>query len=83
MGEAPLGYCDLQAWRELSGVELLPWEAALMKRLSHSYLAMTQKAEALDCPAPYAGTLDDLRITRVNVDSKIRAAFGSLKKAEE
>lgn len=82
MGEAPIAYRDLQAWQELAGVELLPWEAAMMKRLSHSYLAMSQKAEALDCPAPYAGTVDDLRITRANVDAKIKAAFGSLKKAE-
>lgn len=81
-GAEPISYRDLAAWQDINGVELMPWEAQLLRQLSGSYLVMASKASALDCPAPYSGTVDDLQAKRASIDAKLKAAFGSLKKAE-
>lgn len=80
MGEAVVSYQDLAAWQAISGVELMPWEARTLKRLSRSYLAMSQRAGEPDCAPPYSGTVDDLAANREQVDRQIRAAFSQLRK---
>lgn len=82
MGEAPIGYRDLQAWQAVSGVDLMPWEATLLRRLSGHYIAAMHKAAAFDAPAFYIGKSNDLAAPRQSIDDQIMAAFGSLKKAE-
>jgi hypothetical protein len=82
MGAGPVGYRDILAWREITGIVLMPWEAKIIRHLSGAYLAFQNKASAHDCPMPFVGTAADITDARQSVDCKIRAAFGSLKKAE-
>lgn len=83
MGEAPVGYPDLLAWQELSGVELMPWEAKLLRSLSVEYLVERQKAEELGRPAPYAGEVDDVKAGRARVSQQVKSAFANLKRKED
>jgi len=53
MGEAPLSYVELKAWQAQTGLQLQPWEAQLLHRLSREYLAAAVAARAPDSPAPY------------------------------
>jgi hypothetical protein len=72
MGPVIIGWRDLQAWQELVGIDLEPWELRLLRRLSADYLAQSLKAEKPDCPAPY---LSRDQIDREAVDRKVRNAF--------
>lgn len=81
MGECPLTYLEMAAWQAVSGVELMPWEASLIRRLSAEYASMRHKAEEQSCPAPYSA-VDDLAANRDRVARQVDAVFGKLKKKE-
>lgn len=53
MGATPLTWKEIAAWCERTCVDLLPWEARLMRRLSADYLAESRRAEAAACPPPW------------------------------
>lgn len=80
MGEGQLSYRDLQAWQEVTGIELVPWEAKTLRTLSFEYLSERQKAEALDRPAPYTGEQDEIAANRKRVAQQIKSAFAGLKR---
>ena len=82
MGESPLGYQDMAAWQAVSGIELMPWEASLLRRLSGAYAVMRHKAEEPACPAPYTGAVDELKARRDQVAQQVDAVFGKLKRKE-
>lgn len=52
-GSAPVSHREIQAWSELSGIELRPWEAHYLRRLSMDYLNELYAAEKPDRPAPW------------------------------
>jgi len=79
-GDALVGYGDLAAWQQIAGIELLPWEAKLIRRLSAEYSNERYRARKADYPAPYSGALDDIVANRAAVDAKVRSAFLNLKK---
>lgn len=54
MGPAPLTYGELQAWQASTGVELSPWQATLLRRLSREFVAETNAAADPARPAPWA-----------------------------
>lgn len=60
MEAAPLTFGELAAWQRAAGIELQPWEATLLRRLSREYAAEAAVAGAADRPAPYttAPTID-------------------------
>jgi hypothetical protein len=76
-GPAPIGWPDLQAWQQSTGVELQAWESRGLRRLSYEYLDASQAAQAPDCPAPYsrAPTPDH----RARVARDMRAIFNARK----
>lgn len=82
MGEGPVGYLEMAAWQSISGVELMPWEATILRRLSGEYAAMRHKAEEQSCPAPYTGIKDDILAARERVARQVDAMFGKLKRKE-
>lgn len=82
MGEAAVSYQDLVAWQACNGVELLPWEAGLLRRLSSEYMAERRNAEEPARPAPYAGEVDDLVAKRAHVSRLVRSTFRNLKRKE-
>lgn len=53
MAAVPLTWKEINAWCERTGVDLPPWEARLMRRLSSDYLAESRRAEAETCPPPW------------------------------
>jgi hypothetical protein len=79
MGECALGYRDFAAWQEISGVELMPWEASLLRRLSIEYATTRQKAEEPAFPAPYSGVADEVVARREHVAKQVDALFGKPK----
>jgi hypothetical protein len=82
MGEAPVGYQDMAAWQAIIGVELLPWEARTLRRLSGEYLVGRHAAEDQACPPPYAGEIDDVVAKRRHVARQVKSAFANLKRKE-
>lgn len=53
MGTAPISHQEMQAWQHNVGIALEPWQARLIRQLSHDYIAEMQRAEKPDCPAPW------------------------------
>lgn len=53
MGASPLSWREIRAWQELTGVELTPWEARLIRHLSTAYLAESRRGESENCPPPW------------------------------
>lgn len=53
MGASPLSWREINEWQRATGVELSPWEAKLIRRLSTEYLAEGRKAESENHPAPW------------------------------
>jgi hypothetical protein len=79
MGEGPLGYRDFAAWQDISGIDLMPWEARLLRQLSIEYAMTRHKAEEQAFPAPYSGEVDDVVANRDVVAKQVDAVFGKLK----
>lgn len=48
----PLTHEELQAWQNLIGIELQPWEIRFLRRLSGEYLAENYRAQKIGCPEP-------------------------------
>lgn len=53
MSSAAIGYQDIAAFQSITGVEMMPWEAKLLRRLSGDFLAQLDRSKKPDCPAPY------------------------------
>lgn len=53
MGGAPLSWGSIAGWQSVVGIELQPWEARLIRKLSVEYLAENRRAEEPACPAPW------------------------------
>lgn len=53
MGLAPLDWVDIRAWVELTGTEILPEEARILRELSAVYLSHSNKGKEPDAPAPF------------------------------
>lgn len=58
MGAGPVTHAELRAWQQNTGVELAPWEARFLRRLSIEYLAESHKAEKANRPAPWQASAD-------------------------
>lgn len=56
MGVAPISWQSINAWRQLTGVDLPPWEARLLRALSVAYVAEGRAAEAETCPPPWVAS---------------------------
>lgn len=82
MGEAAISYQDLAAWQTISGIELLPWEARTLRRLSIEYIGERQLAEDLARPAPYSGEADEIAAKRNLIAAQVKAAFSQLKRKD-
>lgn len=53
MGPAPLSWLEIEAWQRVTGFDLMPWEARLLRTLSVDYIAEGRRAESENCPAPW------------------------------
>jgi hypothetical protein len=78
MGAQPLGWPDLAAWQQGTGIELQPWEARALRHLSTVYLASAQAAQAHDCPPPWSCDPDPDR--RDLIGNALKNIFQGLRK---
>lgn len=74
-GDDLIGWRDFVAWQAITGVEMLPLEAKILRRLSGEYAAERYAAKAHDRPMPYNMALDEVKTRREGVEGKIRALF--------
>lgn len=77
MGSAsPISWVDLAAWQEQTGVELQPWEARLVRRLSREYASETQRAQDPAAASPLAILATEK--VRETVARHTRGLFGGI-----
>lgn len=72
MGPVPLTHGELRAWQENTGIELRPFEATWLRRLSIEYVAQAQESTDPLCPPPF----DELRARREAVARKLDEVLG-------
>lgn len=80
MEASPIGWSTIKDWQQLTGVQLEPWQARLIRRLSISYLDQSRKARAPECPSPW---IADLQGQRASVDAKLRARASLLRQRSQ
>ncbi len=78
MAEAEIGYRELQAWQDVIGVELMPWEARILRRLSKDFCSERQRARKPDALAPYDPARVDEKAAAEKVDRQFAALFKAL-----
>lgn len=76
MGPVPLTHSELVAWQQNSGIELTPWEAQTLRRLSIEHINECVRADKPDCPSPLAVVMTDE--DREAVSNKVQRAFKML-----
>lgn len=74
MGAAPVTFAEMAAWQLATGVDLEPWEARLLRRLSSDYVAESHQASKPDRPPPW-GESAPLRAVRARTMQKNLDAF--------
>lgn len=62
MGEGRLSWREIDAWCSRTGIDLDPWEARLIRRLSVEYVAEGRRAESENCPPPWHAPVSDREI---------------------
>lgn len=77
-----LGWRDLTAWQDITGIVLEPWEARLIKRLSGEYASMRVRGERHDCAAPYSPA-EVMKDNRERVNSQFAAMVKAVRRARQ
>lgn len=80
MGAGAVGWLEIGAWADLCGIDLMPWEARLLRRLSRDFVDQAHRAEKIDCPAPWSTPAMDAE-SRAAVSRKLAAAFAAFQQA--
>ncbi|ATQ74858.1 hypothetical protein CR152_10230 [Massilia violaceinigra] len=52
-GPVVISQAEIRAWQENAGIDLQPWQAGLLRRLSQDYLAQSHAAKDSACKPPY------------------------------
>ena len=73
MGAGPLTYVEIEAWQRANGIELMPWESALMRRLSCEYASESYAAMKRDRPAPFGGPPRTRRSVQSEIERKLNS----------
>ena len=63
----------MAAWQQISGVELLPWEAKTLRRLSNDYADQAHKSRKADCFAPFLPDEDE-----ETIDDRVSRGFARM-----
>lgn len=70
-----IGWQDLTCWQRITGIELQPWEARILRRLSGEYALECLAARKPDRIMPYLGDRDEIEARRAAVAAKAAAMF--------
>lgn len=81
MGPVPLSWSELATWQRVTGVELTPWEAQTLRRLSAEYIATQQAAEDPAMPPPYATA--PTQDQRARVAASLASVFGGMARSSK
>lgn len=81
MGVGPITWGELQAWQVQTGIELQPWEARTVHRLSRDFAAETRRAEDPAAAAPMRPLMTEDR--RAAVADKLRQQYAALRMAAQ
>lgn len=76
MGEGPLTNEELAAWQANIGIELQPWEARALLRLSREYLYHRKLYEKPNSPQPWSSgqpTAEQLHATGLSLRNALRS----------
>lgn len=76
LGPQPLTWTDLNAWQRATGIELAPWEARLVRRLSAEYLDEHQRAREPTATPPWESINGSTDVEQVAQD--MRAAIRAM-----
>lgn len=74
MGPVPISFSEIDAWQRTTGIELLPWEARLFRRLSVEYVDELARAESPNAEAPWGQAVGH---DREDVARRVRLLFGA------
>ena len=74
-GLAPITFAEIGAWQAVAGIELLPWEARLMRRLSSAYVSQHALSAAPDALPPWGAVTSDAG--RDAISRRVRLIFGA------
>jgi len=80
MGAAELTWQEIDAWCGRTGIDLDPWEARTIRRLSRTYVHQQHDARKPDCPEPYADEVQRAETAKNRVSGQFKAmlaAFGA------
>lgn len=75
MGPVPISWASIDHWQRCSCIDLPPWTARLLRRLSVDFVAETVRAREPDCPPPWTATSS---LNRDEVSRKVTNAFRAL-----
>jgi hypothetical protein len=53
IGEHAITFSEIESWQRLSGIELQPFEARFIKKLSEAYLSASREAADKDAESPW------------------------------
>ena len=76
LGLCPLSSQEMKAFIECSGIDLLPWEFSVIRRMSSEYVAQLNEGEDSECRPPYGDPLN--QFDREVVEKKVSSAFKAL-----
>lgn len=76
MGASPLTFSEIEAWQRVVAIDLQPFEAQLIRRLSVEYFGQSHASTRRDCPAPYGGDTQVRKITKKELDRKLSEFLG-------
>lgn len=71
MGNGPVAFSEIQAWQQLSGIALTPWEARTLRRLSNDYACESHAATKADCPPPYGESRAAMNLREAELQKKM------------
>lgn len=76
MGEGPITWQDIDAWRALGDISIEPWEAQAIRRMSSAFVSQRHESKKASCPAPYSTALP--QDVRDKVNDQFKALVGAL-----
>lgn len=68
MGAGPVSWQTMDAWANRTGMDIPPWEARLIRRLSVEYVAEQHRAESENCPPPWRWQITEAEKQAANRD---------------
>lgn len=74
MGSGPLSWPTIDAWCNRTAIDLSPWEARLIRKLSIGYVVMSRTAESENCPPPWRAEVTQREIA--TEEQRLRMVLG-------